>query len=191
MASKILLLDNYDSFTFNLLHYVEEVSDREVVVFRNDQISVDEADEYDEIILSPGPGLPAGSGILLPLLRQLAPTKKILGVCLGMQAMAEAFGGTLVLLNEVMHGVDRPVFIKKTNDPLFNEITSPFMAGRYHSWVVDKRTLPSVFDILADDDQGSIMAIRHKAYRICGVQFHPESILTPVGKQLIRNWLMR
>jgi anthranilate synthase component II len=186
---QILLFDNYDSFTYNLLHYIEEVSNREVVVYRNDAISLEEVDAFDEIILSPGPGLPAESGILLPLIKKYAPHKKILGVCLGLQAMAEVYGGSLEQLGEVMHGISREVKVTDPEEPLFNGIPSSFMAGRYHSWVAGVKTLPSCFRVTATDEIGNIMALRHKEYNLCGVQFHPESVLTDYGKEMLKNWI--
>jgi len=189
MPGRILLFDNYDSFTYNLLHYVEEVSGREVVVCRNDEISLEEVNEFDEIILSPGPGLPSEAGILIPLIKKYAATKKIMGVCLGLQAMAEAFGGTLLQLDQVMHGISRKVTITGTEELLFAGLPDSFMAGRYHSWVADKETLPDCFKITASDEWGNIMAIRHRSLDLCGVQFHPESVLTPLGKTMISNWI--
>jgi anthranilate synthase component II len=189
--SGILVLDNYDSFTWNLVHYLEAISGDSVDVFRNDEISIQEASAYNQIILSPGPGLPSEAGILLPLIKALAPEKPIFGVCLGLQAIAQAFGGNLKQLEEVMHGLQRNCNILDDEDPLFSNIVSPFEAGRYHSWVVDEATLPSCFKVLANDDQGNIMALRHKTYQLCGVQFHPESIMTPDGKLMLKNWLLQ
>jgi len=186
---QVLLFDNYDSFTYNLLHYIEAVSDRQVVVFRNDAISLEDVNAFEEIILSPGPGLPAESGILLPLIKKYAPVKKILGICLGMQAMTEAYGGSLVQLGEVMHGVSREVKVTDRNEALFSGIPSSFMAGRYHSWVAGIQTLPSCFRITATDENGNIMALRHQEYDLCGVQFHPESVLTDYGKEMLKNWV--
>ncbi len=189
MNGTILLLDNYDSFTYNLLHYVEEVSGRAVTVCRNDEITVEQAAGYSDILLSPGPGLPADAGILIPLIRELSPAKKILGVCMGMQGMALAFGGELRRLSRVWHGVGRRVDVSDPPDCLFTGLEPSFIAGRYHSWVVDKKTLPGCFRVTATDEEGEVMAIRHRQYNCCGVQFHPESILTPGGRQIIRNWL--
>lgn len=185
---KVLILDNYDSFTYNLVHYVEQFCD-EVTVKRNDEISLEEVDEFDAIILSPGPGLPEDAGIMPALIKQYASTKKILGVCLGHQAIGEAFGAKLKNLNQVHHGVAIPVSITDSNELLFKGIPSKLDTGRYHSWVIDKDTIPSDLTITATDDEGEVMAIRHKEFDVCGVQFHPESLLTPDGLQIIKNWV--
>jgi anthranilate synthase component II len=184
----ILLLDNYDSFTYNLLHYLEKVSDVEIEIHRNDQITLQEINKFDKILLSPGPGLPSEAGILLDVIKTFAPSKNILGVCLGQQAIAEAFGGTLINLNEVCHGVSTPVEIIK-EDLLFENIPDKLNVGRYHSWVVNKEDLPSSLEIIAADLDGNIMALRHKQYNVRGVQFHPESILTEFGVEMISNWV--
>ena len=185
--NKILLFDNYDSFTYNLYRAVKSFGG-EIEVFRNDQITLDEVDQYNKILLSPGPGIPEESGILLPLLRRYAPTKNILGVCLGQQAIAQAFGGTLTNLKEVLHGIQTPIHTL-TDDLLFQGIDQPFLAGRYHSWVVSREAFPSNLEITAEDHNGQIMALRHRTYQVRGVQFHPESVLTPQGNQIIHNWL--
>ncbi|MDR0430445.1 MAG: aminodeoxychorismate/anthranilate synthase component II [Tannerellaceae bacterium] len=184
---KILLFDNYDSFTYNLLHILKELG-AEVEVFRNDRISLDEIERFDKILLSPGPGIPEEAGILLPLVKQYAPTKNILGVCLGEQAIGEAFGAKLINLEEVYHGVCSDIRVK-AKDPLFEGLTPGFRAGRYHSWVVSKENFPDCLEITAEDNKGQIMAIRHKEYHVRGIQFHPESILTPKGKMIIQNWI--
>jgi len=189
MHKKILLLDNYDSFTYNLYHYVTAEAGVEVTVRRNDEITLEEAGEFDRMILSPGPGLPSEAGILLPLVKKYARFKSMLGVCLGLQAMSEAFGGTLKQLEKVSHGVSREVIVNDSDDVLFKDIPATFMAGRYHSWVANRNTLPSCFRITAEDSNGNIMAIRHREHDICAVQFHPESILTPHGRQMMRNWI--
>jgi anthranilate synthase component 2 len=189
MNNRILLLDNYDSFTYNLLHYVEEAGDCRVDVYRNDEISLEAVDAYKQIILSPGPGLPSEAGILVPLIKKYAASKKMLGVCLGLQAMAEAFGGKLIQLEQVMHGVGRDVKVTAQHDSIFTGLPPSFMAGRYHSWVANRSTLPDCFQITAEDEYGNIMAIRHKQFDLCGVQFHPESVLTPLGKTIIKNWV--
>lgn len=191
---KILIFDNYDSFTYNLVHLVEKIIDDKVDVFRNDKISLDDVERYDKIILSPGPGLPVEAGLLLPLIKKYAATKSILGVCLGHQAIGEVFGGKLTNLSTVFHGVATPVHLKKINpqkkfSPLFEGLPSTFNAGRYHSWVVDKENFPGELEITAEDDNGFIMALQHKTYDVQGVQFHPESVLTPEGEKLMRNWL--
>ncbi len=185
---KILLLDNYDSFTYNLLHVVKELGFTNVEVHRNDQIGLDEVERFDKIILSPGPGIPEEAGLLLPIIRQYAPTKCMLGVCLGHQAIGEAFGATLENLTEVYHGVQTPIDITGS-DALFNGLGSELAVGRYHSWVVSRDEFPDCLDITALSHEGQIMAIRHKEYDVRGIQFHPESVLTPRGKQIIQNFL--
>jgi anthranilate synthase component II len=186
---KILVLDNYDSFTYNLVHYLEELTDIQVEVFRNDQITVDQAAAYDKIVLSPGPGIPNEAGILKPLIEKLAPTHSILGVCLGCQAIAEVFGGSILNLSKVYHGVATPVMVKDKTEILFKNLPDSFLAGRYHSWVVNEKNLPATLKITAFDELGQIMGIRHQEYDVRGVQFHPESILTEHGKKMIQNWL--
>ena len=185
---KILVLDNYDSFTYNLVHLVEKILDQEVVVKRNDKISLEEVAAYDKIILSPGPGIPSEAGIMPELIKKYAATKSILGVCLGMQAIGEAFGGTLSNLGRVYHGVAIPVTVDK-KEILFNNCPETFLAGRYHSWIVSDKNFPAELEITAKDKENYIMALRHKKYDVRGVQFHPESILTEHGEQIIRNWL--
>ena len=186
---RILLLDNYDSFTYNLKHYLELRSDVQVDVIRNDVLQIPDADAYDRIVLSPGPGLPAESGNLNPVIAAYAPKKPMLGICLGLQAMAEVFGGTLKNLDEVLHGVARPVRITDTSEILFTGLPTSFLGGRYHSWVADRSTLPPCFRITATDEKENIMAIRHKEFDLCAVQFHPESVLTEYGREIIGNWL--
>jgi anthranilate synthase component 2 len=197
LIMKILVFDNYDSFTYNLVHLVEKIIGDKVEVFRNDQIPLDNIEVYDKIILSPGPGIPTEAGLLLPLIRKYAATKSILGVCLGHQAIGEAFGGRLVNLSKVYHGVASPVTIIPQKPPkitanadLFNGLQDGFMAGRYHSWVIDPDGFPQSLEITARDASGHIMALRHKTYDVLGVQFHPESVLTPDGEKIMRNWLL-
>ncbi|MDF2436095.1 MAG: Anthranilate/para-aminobenzoate synthase component [Bacteroidota bacterium] len=185
---KILVFDNYDSFTYNLVHYLEKVTDAEIEVFRNDKIGIDEIDRFDKILLSPGPGVPSEAGILIELIRRYASTKSIFGVCLGQQAIGEAFGGSLINLNKVFHGISTPVNIVK-QDALFREIPQTFNVGRYHSWVVNTLDFPGELEITAVDGEGQIMALRHKRFDVRGVQFHPESILTENGLQIIKNWV--
>ncbi|BAV08160.1 anthranilate synthase, component II [Filimonas lacunae] len=187
--SKILVFDNYDSFTYNLVHLVEKITGDKVDVVRNDKIALEEVKAYDKIILSPGPGIPSEAGLLLPLIKEYAATKSILGVCLGHQAIGEAFGGTLTNLSTVYHGVAMPMNILATKAPLFAGLPSRMDVGRYHSWVVSKDNFPAELEITAEDDLGFIMALQHKTYDIRGVQFHPESVLTPQGESIIRNWL--
>jgi len=186
---KVLVLDNYDSFTYNLVHIIREHSGFEVDVIRNDKIRAEQVEAYDRIVLSPGPGLPDEAGILKEVIRLYASKKKILGVCLGMQAIGEVFGGKLTNLDHVYHGVATPIFREAVEDLLFQDTPSEFMAGRYHSWVVDEKNFPQELIITSRDDQGRIMSIRHKEYPVYGLQFHPESILTDEGKRMIYNFL--
>lgn len=185
---RILILDNYDSFTYNLVHLVEKLSNHKVSVFKNNQIELAEIANYDKIILSPGPGLPSEAGIMPELLKMYRHQKSILGVCLGMQAIGECFGSTLKNLNTVFHGIATPIHILKHNH-LFENIPSPFNAGRYHSWVIDETTLTNDLLVTAKDSSGLIMAIEHKHYPVYGVQFHPESILSEHGEEILKNWL--
>jgi anthranilate synthase component 2 len=189
MMEKVLVLDNYDSFTYNLVHAVREHGGFAVDVIRNDKINPEEVAAYDRIVLSPGPGLPGEAGILKEVIRRYASQKKMLGVCLGMQAMGEVFGGQLINLEKVYHGVATPVFREDMEDPVFQDIPSEFMAGRYHSWVLDNKDFPDELLITSKDGQGRIMSIRHKKYPVYGLQFHPESILTEGGKKMIFNFL--
>jgi anthranilate synthase component II len=219
---RILVLDNYDSFTYNLVHMVEKLTDTPVDVFRNDAISLDGISEYDKIILSPGPGLPKDAGLMPLLIQKYAPVKSILGVCLGHQAIGEAFGGKLINLEQVYHGVATEVQVisleeDKTSvmkgekekshspftppelassvragihhSPLFKGLPTKFSVGRYHSWVVSTDNFPGELQITATDENGFVMALQHNTYDLQGVQFHPESILTPVGETIIANWL--
>ena len=187
---KILVFDNYDSFTYNLVHLVEKITNQKVTVVRNDQITLEEVAEYDKIILSPGPGIPSEAGLLLPLIKQYAASKSILGVCLGHQAIGEAFGATLENLTTVYHGVATPIKIDNTNY-LFNGLEDSVEVGRYHSWVIASKELPNELKVTATDENGLIMAIEHTVYDVCGVQFHPESVLTPSGETVIKNWLLK
>lgn len=184
---KVLLFDNYDSFTYNLLHILKETG-VSTEVCRNDRIALNEVERFDKIILSPGPGLPEEAGILLPLIRRYAPHKSILGVCLGEQAIGEAFGATLENLTEVYHGVQTPAKIIAP-DYLFDGMEETLMVGRYHSWVVRRSGLPDCLTVTAEDEEGRIMALRHKTYDVHGVQFHPESILTSQGKRVVENFI--
>jgi len=189
MKEKILILDNYDSFTYNLVHYVKELTDAMVVVKRNDEITVEEMKDFDRIIFSPGPGIPQHAGIMIDAIRKLAPHKKMLGVCLGHQAIGYAFGSELKNLEKVYHGVKTPVLITDTKDKIFSKIPSKTEVGRYHSWVIDKDTLSNDLQITAESEDGQIMAIKHKKFDVWGLQFHPESIMTDEGKQMIKNFL--
>jgi anthranilate synthase component II len=185
---KILVLDNYDSFTYNLVQYIRELGPHQVEVHRNDAIELDAVAHYDAIVLSPGPGLPADAGIMPALIRRYAPHKPILGVCLGQQAIGEAFGGSLENLSHVFHGVDTPIYVMDAGEPLFHDLPQVFRAGRYHSWVVRREGFPEALQITAEDESGAIMALRHKEYNVRGVQFHPESIMTEHGRQMLANF---
>ena len=186
---KILVLDNYDSFTYNLVQYIERVLKTPVDVKRNDQITLKEIAVYDKILISPGPGIPVEAGISLDLIREYGATKSILGVCLGHQAIAEAYGGSIKNLSTVYHGVVGQMSQVVDEEYLFEGIPVDFDAGRYHSWVVEHETLPEELEITVENDEGFIMAIRHKKYDVRGVQFHPESVLTEYGGRMILNWL--
>ncbi len=186
---KILVLDNYDSFTYNLVQYIERVEGMEVDVRRNDQITLDEIDPYDKIVISPGPGIPVEAGITLDLIRRFGAEKSILGVCLGHQAIAEAYGGSLQNLERVYHGMVGQMRQVVTGDYLMEGVPVDFDAGRYHSWVVERSTLPGELEITVENDEGVIMALRHRAHDVRGVQFHPESVLTEYGGKMILNWL--
>jgi anthranilate synthase component 2 len=192
-SGRILVFDNYDSFTYNLVHLVEKITHIKVDVYRNDQIPLEKVKDYDKIILSPGPGIPEEAGLLLPLIKEYAATKSILGVCLGHQAIGEAFGGTLTNLSTVFHGVATPIKIQsprsKKQNAVLNDLPDTIEVGRYHSWVVNKEGFPADLEITAEDETGMVMALQHKTFDVQGVQFHPESVLTPVGEQILRNWL--
>ncbi len=188
---KILVFDNYDSFTYNLVHLVEKIIHQKPDVVRNDEVSLDKIAEYDKIILSPGPGIPSEAGLLLDLIKKYAASKSILGVCLGHQAIAEAFGGSLINLDTVFHGVATPVHIIKRESGLFKGLDEVEEVGRYHSWIVDEATLSPDFEITARDNNNFIMAMQHRALDLQSVQFHPESVLTPHGEQMMRNWLQK
>jgi anthranilate synthase component II len=184
---KVLIIDNYDSFTFNLSHYFEDLG-AEVTVWRNDEFDIGEPAAFDKIVLSPGPGLPAESGQLLEVIRTYASAKSILGICLGQQAIAEVFGGTLINLKKVYHGVSTVITITAEDEPLFKNIGKEMEVGRYHSWTVNTN-LPETLEATSIDENGEIMSLRHRIFDLKGVQFHPESILTPKGKLLLKNWL--
>ncbi|WP_207430915.1 anthranilate synthase component II [Sabulibacter ruber] len=187
---KILVLDNYDSFTYNLVQLLRELGYAEnMEVHRNDQISLEEVDRFDVILLSPGPGVPSEAGIMPELLKKYAPTKRIMGVCLGHQAIAEVFGAQLSNLKEVFHGVAATIRVVNNKEPMFKQLPSTFNVARYHSWTVVPNSVPSALQITAVDENGEVLALRHSQYDVCGVQFHPESILTDYGKDMMRNWL--
>lgn len=186
---KILVLDNYDSFTYNLVQYIQDILQQEITVFRNDEISLEAVNDYDIIILSPGPGVPSEAGIMPGLIKRYAPVKSILGVCLGHQAIGEAFGASLENLSQVYHGIETPIKVTDEADPIFKGVPDVFQAGRYHSWVVEKNSMPEELKITAIDVKGEIMAMRHQKYKVFGVQYHPESIMTPEGKLMLSNFL--
>lgn len=185
--TKVLVIDNYDSFTYNLVHYLEDLNCK-VSAKRNDKLTLDEVKPFDKLVLSPGPGIPDEAGLLKSIIEAYAKTKSILGVCLGQQAIAEVFGGTLINLTHVYHGVSTPISIVVDDEPLFKGLGKNIEVGRYHSWVVNSN-LPEVLEATSFDDNGQVMSLRHKIYDVKGVQFHPESVLTPQGKQILKNWL--
>jgi len=185
--NNVLVIDNYDSFTFNLVHYLEDL-DCKVTVKRNDKLSLEEIDAFDKIVLSPGPGVPDEAGLLKAIIKKYAPTKSMLGVCLGQQAIGEVFGGKIINLEQVYHGVATTVTVNVDDESLFHNMDKTFEVGRYHSWVVDTQ-LPEVLEATSFDENGQIMSLRHRHYDLKGVQFHPESILTPNGKQILENWI--
>jgi anthranilate synthase component II len=204
---KILVFDNYDSFTYNLVHLVEKITHQKVDVYRNDQLPLEKVKDYDKIILSPGPGIPVEAGLLLPLIKEYASSKSILGVCLGHQAIGEAFGGKLVNLSTVYHGVATKIEVggRKSEvrgqksevgtsaslriSPLFEGLPNEIEVGRYHSWIISDENFPDELEVTARDENNYIMGLQHKKYDVQGVQFHPESVLTPMGEEILRNWL--
>jgi anthranilate synthase component 2 len=192
---KILVFDNYDSFTYNLVHLVEKITHGKVAIFRNNELPMEKVKEYDKIILSPGPGIPSEAGMLLPLIKEYAASKSILGVCLGHQAIGEAFGGTLTNLTTVYHGVATGVTVRSeklgVRSKLFDGLPDSIEVGRYHSWVIDEKNFPGELEITARDANNYIMALQHTRFDVQGVQFHPESVLTPDGEKMIRNWLQK
>jgi anthranilate synthase component 2 len=189
MNKKLLVLDNYDSFTFNLVHMLKQIGGRDIVVARNDKIEISEVASFDEIVLSPGPGIPLEAGIMPELVRSYAPSKKILGICLGHQCIGEVFGGTLLNLARPVHGVATDCEVCDSAEALFAGLPSHFEVGRYHSWVISPESFPDSLTVTAKDSAGQIMALRHNQFQLTGLQFHPESILTPLGEQMIVNWL--
>lgn len=185
---KILVFDNYDSFTYNLVQIIEQIVGEKVDVYRNDQIPLEDIEKYDKIILSPGPGIPKEAGILLDVIKKYAPTKSIFGVCLGQQAIAEAFGGSLINLSEIYHGVATES-IQINAHQIFNDLPETLEVGRYHSWAVNPDDFPTELEITSVDKNGMIMSLKHKTYDVHAVQYHPESILTPDGKKILENFL--
>jgi anthranilate synthase component 2 len=184
---KVLVIDNYDSFTYNLVHYLEDLN-CEVTVRRNDKLSLDEVEAFDKIVLSPGPGIPDEAGLLKEIIAKYASSKSIFGVCLGQQAIAEVFGGSLDNLEQVYHGVATDITLSVDDEPLFKGMNKTFKVGRYHSWVVST-ILPDSLEATSYDENGQIMSLRHKEYDVKGVQYHPESVLTPNGKKILENWV--
>jgi len=182
---KVLVIDNYDSFTYNLVHYLEDLN-CEVTVVRNDKLDLEDVKPFDKIVLSPGPGIPDEAGLLKDIIKEYAPTKSILGVCLGQQAIGEVFGGKLINLDEVYHGVATNVSITVNDESLFKGLGKKIEVGRYHSWVVDAN-LPDELEATSFDENGQVMSLRHKVYDIKGVQYHPESVLTPRGKEILKK----
>ncbi|MGJ1237491.1 MULTISPECIES: anthranilate synthase component II [Sphingobacterium] len=186
--NKIVVIDNYDSFTYNLVHLLQEL-DQEYVVWRNDKFKLEDIDAFDKILLSPGPGIPEEAGLLLDVIRTYAPHKSILGICLGQQAIAEVFGGTLFNMEKPLHGVATNITVVDESEKLFRDFPKDSKIGRYHSWAVNKDTLPASLKVTAIDENGIIMALTHTEYDVRGMQFHPESVLTTNGKKIIENWL--
>ncbi len=189
--ASIVVIDNYDSFTYNLVHAIKKISGEPVDVIRNDELELPDLEKYDKIVLSPGPGIPEEAGLLLEIIREYAPKKSMLGVCLGHQAIGEAFGGKLTNMNNVLHGIATPVTKTEVASVLFEGLPETFMVGRYHSWIVSAEDLPACFRVTSYDAEGLIMSMKHVEYDVEGVQFHPESVLTPQGEQMIANWLRK
>ena len=184
----IVIIDNYDSFTYNLVHYLDDLN-CSVSVIRNDEFELDELEKFDKILLSPGPGLPSEAGLLKEVIVKYATTKSILGICLGQQAIGEVFGGSLINLSKVYHGIASKVQIIVRDEPLFIGLENEIEVGRYHSWVISKENFPPDLEITSIDENGEVMSIRHKTYDIKGLQYHPESVLTPQGKKILENWI--
>lgn len=185
--TNVLVIDNYDSFTYNLVHYLEDLECK-VTVVRNDKLSLDDVDPFNKLVLSPGPGIPDEAGLLKDIIKRYAPSKSILGVCLGQQAIGEVFGGSLINLKDVYHGVSTKVTITVPDEPLFKGLEKEIEVGRYHSWVVHP-DLPEDLEATSFDKNGQVMSLRHKTYDVKGVQYHPESVLTPNGKLILKNWI--
>lgn len=186
---RIILVDNYDSFTYNLYYIIKNVLNRNIDVVRNDKISIGEINKYSHVLLSPGPGLPDEAGITKDIIKIYGETKSILGICLGHQAIAEVYGSSLVNMEEVKHGICDRIYIRENKEPIFQGLNNPFNAGRYHSWIVDKTKLSSDLIVTSEDEKGEIMSIKHKIHKVFGVQFHPESIMTSDGAMILKNWL--
>jgi anthranilate synthase component II len=189
MNNNILVIDNYDSFTYNLVHYIEKITGIRPDVYRNDEISLEAVGQYGKILLSPGPGVPSEAGIILDVIRKYSPTHSIFGVCLGHQAIGEAFGGNLTNLDKVYHGISTKIKVLEPSNILYQGLPAEFNVGRYHSWVVDVNGLPDCFTVTSTDENGLIMGLSHKKYDVHGVQYHPESVLTEHGMKMMENWL--
>ena len=184
----IIVIDNYDSFTYNLVHYLEDLN-CEVTVFRNDEFDIEEIQKFDKILLSPGPGIPDDAGLLKNVVKTYANSKSILGICLGQQAIAEVFGGSLINLEKVYHGVSTSITIQVKDELLFKDLNPEIEVGRYHSWAVNPINFPEILEVTSLDENGQIMSLRHRKFDVRAVQFHPESILTPQGKKILKNWV--
>lgn len=188
-GGRIVVIDNYDSFTYNLVHAIKKISGQPVDVVRNDELQLSDLEQYDKIVLSPGPGIPTEAGLLMDIIKEFAPRKSILGVCLGHQAIGESFGANLTNMSHVLHGIATPISVTSPDPILFEGLPQTFEVGRYHSWIVDQKGLPDCLEVTSLDENGQIMSLKHKQYDVRGVQFHPESVLTPLGEQIITNWL--
>lgn len=186
---RVVVIDNYDSFTYNIVHLLKDLGVKKIVVLRNDQFQLSDLESFDKIILSPGPGIPSEAGLLLSVIERYASTKSILGICLGEQAIGEFFGAKLENLSEVYHGIATPIEILKNENGIFKDFPSKIQVGRYHSWVVSLSQFPDCLEITASSEDGCIMALKHRKYDVQGVQFHPESVLTPEGKRILFNFL--
>lgn len=189
MKKKVLVIDNYDSFTYNLVHSIEHILGYDIDVYRNDKITIDAVDNYDYIFISPGPGIPEEAGLTIDIIKTYLTTKKIFGVCLGLQSLVVALGGEIINLDQVFHGIESEMNLTENSSVIFKDISSPFQAGRYHSWVAKKDKLPAELKITSVDSNGEVMAVQHKSYPVYAVQFHPESIMTPQGNLMIQNFL--
>jgi anthranilate synthase component 2 len=187
---RILLINNYDSFVYNVKQLLDETGLAETTILLNDAFDLNEVEKYDRIVISPGPGIPSEAGNVKHIIENFKDKKPILGICLGFQAIGEVFGAQLIPMQHIYHGHQSKIIINEPSDVLFNSITSPFFAGRYHSWALDKATFPEILTITSETEDGIVMSFKHRDFKITGVLFHPESIMTPEGKTMIRNWLL-
>ena len=185
------MLDNYDSFTYNVVHLLRELGVTDLTVARNDKIPLEKVAEFDKIVLSPGPGIPLEAGIMPDIVREYGPKKSILGICLGHQCIGEVYGGTLINMGYPVHGKGVQAIVTDKNERIFKGVPERLIVGRYHSWLVDRKGFPDCLAVTATDEKGDIMALRHKKFDLCGVQFHPESVLTEHGAKMMGNWLRR